>query len=143
MSHALPSATPDHVRTRYLPIAAAASLAQAAMMIPGYAEDGSFQTASWFTMVAFSLAVSLPVFAFVVPGGGTTTGLVLGGLAVLSVLAFWASVTLPLAAAAATVGWRTRQQAGEHVTRANIALGLAAISAVLVVAAIVSDAVAG
>ena len=141
MTTAVPSATPHESRVRDLGLAVAASIVQMAMMIPGYNEDGSFQTAEWFIMLAVSLAVGLLVFYFVVPRGSTVAGLVLGVLALLSVLVFWAGVTLPLAAAAAVVGWRARQ-AGEDRTRATVVLALGALSAVAVVAIIIGDAVA-
>ena len=141
MTTAVPSATPHESRIRDLGLAVAASVVQMAMMIPGYNEDGSFQTAEWFIMLAVSLAVGLLIFAFVVPRGGTVTGLVLGVLALLSVLVFWAGVTLPLAAAAAVVGWRARQ-AGDQGTQATVVLALSALSAVGLVAIIIGDAVA-
>jgi len=112
-----------------------------AMMIPGYSDQGSFQATEWFVMLAISLAIGLLVFAFVVPRGGTVIGLVLGVLALLSVLVFWAGVTLPLAAAAAVVGWRARE-GGEHRTRATVTLALSALSTVALVAIIIGDAVA-
>ena len=141
MTTAVPSATPHESRIRDLGLAVAASVVQMAMMIPGYNEDGSFQTAEWFIMLAVSLAVGLLIFAFVVPRGGTVTGLVLGVLALLSVLVFWAGVTLPLAAAAAVVERRARQ-AGEDRTRATVVLAHSALSAVPLVAIIIGDAVA-
>jgi len=141
MTTAVPSATPHDSRVRELGLAVAASVVQMAMMIPGYNEDGSFQATEWFVMLAISLAVGLLVFAFVVPRGSTMVGLVLGVLALVSVLVFWAGVTLPLAAAAAVVGWRARE-GGEHRTRATVTLALSALSAVALVAIIIGDAVA-
>ena len=141
MATAIPSATPHVSRVRYLSLAVAASLAQMAMMIPGYSEDGSFQTEEWFIVLAISLAVGLLVFSFLVPGGGAMTGLVIGVVAVVSVLVFWAGITLPLAAAAAVVGWRARQS-DEHQMPATVALALSALSAVALVVIIIGDAIA-
>ena len=142
MTTAVPSATPHESRVRDLGLGVAASLVQMAMMIPGYNEDGSFDATAWFIMLAVSLAVGLLVFAFVVPRGHAVTALVLGVLALLSVLVFWAGVTLPLAAAAAVVAWRVREGDDEHRTRATVALVLSAVSAVALVAIIIGDALA-
>jgi len=141
MSHAIPSTTPHLSRVQYLSLAVAASVVQMLMMVPGYSENGSFQAAEWLMVLAVSLAVGLLVFSFVVPGGGALTALVLGVVAVVSVLVFWAGVTLPLAAAAGLVGWRARQ-GGDHRTRATVALALSAFSVVALVAIIIGDAVA-
>ena len=43
MTSATPTATP-HSRTRLLPLAVGASVAQMLMLIPGYSDAGSFQT---------------------------------------------------------------------------------------------------
>ncbi len=141
MTTAVPSASPHMSRAGYLGVAVVASLVQMAMLIPGYSEDGSLQTGEWLSTLLLSLVVGMLVFWFAVPGGGSVTGLVLGVVALLSVLAFWAGVTLPLAAAAALIGWRARQ-AGDDRTRATIILALSALSVVAVVAIIVGDAVA-
>ena len=85
--------------------------------------------------------VAALVFVFVVPGGGAVTGVVLGAIALVSVLIFWAGVTLPLAVAAGFVGWRARQ-GGERPGLANAALVLAVVAAVALVAIIIGDAVA-
>jgi len=140
MTTAVPSAAPQMSRMRYLSLAVGASLVQMAMMIPGYSDSGSFQTMEWLTALAISLVVGLLVFAFAVPHGGTTTGIVLGAVALLSTLVFWAGVTLPLAAAAIVVGWRLRQS-GEHPTPAGVTLALGALSVVAVVAIIIGDAI--
>jgi len=141
MTSAIPSATPHMSRVHYLWLAIATSILQMAMMVPGYSEDGTFHAVEWLSVLAVSLAVGVILFAFVVPGGGTLTGLVLGGFAVVSVLVFWAGITLPLAAAAAVVGWRARQ-GGEHRTRATVTLALSGLSVVALVAIIIGDAVA-
>jgi hypothetical protein len=110
------------------------------MMIPGYSQNG-FELGSWLGALAVSLVVAALVFVFVVPGGGAVTGVVLGAVALVSVLIFWAGVTLPLAVAAGLVGWRARQ-GGERPGLANAALGLAVVAAVALVAIIIGDAVA-
>jgi hypothetical protein len=88
-----------------------------------------------------SLVVAALVFVFVVPGGGAVTGVVLGAVALVSVVVFWAGFTLPLAVAAGLVGWRGRQ-GGERPGLANAALALAVVAAVALVAIIIGDAVA-
>ena len=138
MTAAIPAATPHSSRTRLLPVAAAASLVHLLMMIPGYQDDGAFQTATWLAVLVFSLVVSVALFLFVVPRAGATTGVVLGVVAVLSCVVFWAGVTLPLAAAAGAVGWEARN--GQRRTLALVALGLAALSVVALVSIIISDA---
>ena len=141
MTTAAPSASPHTSRVRYLSLPVGASLAQMAMMIPGYSDAGSFQTMEWLTVLAISLVVGLLVFAFAVPHGGAVTGIVLGAVAVLSTLVFWAGVTLPLAAAAIVVGWRLRQS-GEHRTPAVVTLALGALGVVALVVIIIGDAIA-
>ena len=140
MTTAVPSAAPQTSRARYLGLAVGASLVQMAMMIPGYSDNGSFQTMEWLSVLAISLVVGLLVFAFAVPHGGVVTGLVLGVVAVLSILVFWAGVTMPLAAAAIVVGWRLRES-GEHRTPAAIVLALGGLSLVALVAIIIGDAI--
>jgi hypothetical protein len=140
MTAAMPSAGPSASRLRYLPVAVGASILHMLMMIPGYTEDG-FEAGAWFSVLLFSLAVGVLVFAFVVPGAGAISGLVLGVLALLTVLVFWAGLTLPLAAAAALAGWRARQR-GERVGMATAAVVLAAVAAVALVAIIIADAAA-
>ena len=141
MTTAVPSATPHVSRARYLLLAVAASLVHLAMMIPGYSEGGSFEATAWLIVLAISLAVSLLLFWFLVPNAGAVTGLVLGIATVASVLVFWAGITLPLAAASATIGWRARQ-GPDRRTLGNVALALSALSVVALVAIIVGDAIA-
>ena len=104
MTSTTPSATPDLTRSRTVIVAIAASALQMLMMVPGYNEDGSFQLGEWLVVLAISLVLSVALFLFAVPSGGVTAGIVLGALAVVSVLVFWAGITLPLAAAAAAAG---------------------------------------
>lgn len=140
MTTAAPSAAPQ-TRLRYLSLAVGASLVQMAMMIPGYSDAGSFQTMEWLTALAISLVVGLLVFALAVPHGGPRTGIVLGALAVVTILVFWAGVTLPLAAAAIVVGWHLRQS-GEHRMPAIVTLALGALGVVALVVIIIGDAIA-
>jgi hypothetical protein len=141
MASTTPSATPDLTRSRILTVAVAASVVQMLMMIPGYSEDGSFQAGEWLVVLAISLVLSVALFLFVVPRAGVTAGIVLGAVAVVSVLVFWAGITLPLAAAAAVVGWQLRRH-GNTAAGPVVALGLAALATVALVAIIIGDAVA-
>ena len=141
MTSITPSVTPDLTRSRILTVALAASVLQMLMMIPGYSEDGSLQVGEWLIVLAISIAISVGLFLFVVPRAGVTAGIVLGAIAVLSVLVFWAGVTLPLAAAAAVVGWQLRR-GGNTGKGPIVVLGLAALATVALVAIIIGDAVA-
>jgi len=109
-------------------------------MIPGYSEDGRFQAGPWFVMLAISLVVGLVLFVFVVPRAGAVTGLVVGAVALLSVIVFWTGLTLPIAAAAAVTGWRERHRSHRRGI-ATAAVALAAVSAVALIAIIILDAV--
>jgi hypothetical protein len=100
MASTSPSATSDLTRSGAVIVAIAASVVQMLMMIPGYSEDESFQFGEWLVVLAISLVLSLALFLFAVPRGGVIAGIVLGALALVSVLVFWAGITLPLAAAA-------------------------------------------
>lgn len=127
-------------RTRYLLIGAAASVAHLLMMIPGYTEDGKFQSAEWLVSLLISLVVAGLLFTFVVPGGGAVTALVLGIVALASVLVFWAGITLPLAAAGALTAWRARAT-GDSSNKATAALAVSVLAAVALIAIIIGDAV--
>ncbi len=133
-----PTASSHPTRAQLLTLAVAAPVVHLAMMIPGYSDNGGFQTTEWLVVLAISLVVSLGLFLFVVPHAGAVAGVVLAVLAVVSVLAFWGGVTLPLAAAAAAIGWRTRT--GERRRLATVTLVLAALSVVALVGIIISDA---
>ena len=141
MASTTPSATPDLTRSRTVIVAIAASVIQMLMMVPGYNEDGSFQLGEWLVVLAISLVLSVALFLFAVPKGGVTAGIVLGALAVVSVLVFWAGITLPLAAAAAAVGWRLRRD-GNTAAGPVVVLALAALATVALVVIIIGDAVA-
>ena len=65
----------------------------------------------------------------------------LGIVGLASVLVFWAGITLPLAAAAAVVGWRLRR-GGNTAAGPLVVLALAVVTAVALVAVIIGDAVA-
>jgi hypothetical protein len=138
MTAAVPSATPSASRARYLSIGVAASVLHLLIMIPGYTEKGTFAYRPWLVVLAISLVVSLGLFAFVVPRAGAVTGVVLGVVALLSVLVFWAGLTLPIAAAAAVVGWRERQHA-ERRAMATVALALGGVTIVALIVIIVGD----
>ena len=127
-------------RTRYLFIAAGAAIAHLLMMIPGYSEDGEFQVGEWLVVLLISLVVAAGLFLFVVPKGGAVSALVLAVVALVSVLVFWAGLTLPLAAAAAVISWRSRAL-GERTGMATAALTLSIVAAVALVAIIIGDAV--
>ena len=128
-------------RTRYLLIAAVAAVAQMLMMIPGYSEDGELQVGEWLIVLLISLVVSAALFTFVVPKGGAVSALVLAIIGLASVLVFWAGLTLPFAAAAAVIAWRSRAS-GEHTGMATAALALSVVAAVALVAIIIGDAIA-
>jgi len=128
-------------RTRYLLIAAAASVAQMLMMIPGYNEDGEFQVGEWIIVLLISLVVSVALFTFVVPKGGAVSALVLAIVGLASLLVFWAGLTLPFAAAAAVISWRSRTSA-ERTGMATVALALSLLTAAALAAIIIGDAIA-
>jgi len=140
MTAAVPSAAPSSSRLRYLSVAVAASVIHLLMMIPGYSEDGKFEAGAWFIVLAISIVVGGLVFAFVVPRAGAVTSLVIGVVALLSVLVFWAGLTLPIAAAAGLTGWRQRQR-GDRPGIATVAVVLAAVSTAALIVIIVGDAV--
>ena len=134
------SFTPQLTRSGSVIVASAASVIQMLMMIPGYSEHGSLQLGEWLTVLAISLVLSVALFLLAVPKGGITLGIVLGVLSVASVLIFWAGLTLPLAAAAAALGWRLRRDG--NTAGPLVALALALLATVALVAIIISDAVA-
>jgi hypothetical protein len=140
-SSTAPTATPGLTRSRALMVAIAASVIQLLMLVPGYSEDGSFQVGEWLVVLAISLVVSVALFLFAVPRGGVIAGIVLGALAVASVLVFWAGITLPLAAASAALGWRLRRD-GDTTAGPVVVLAVAALAIVAFVAIVVGDAVA-
>lgn len=135
------SAAPDLTRSRAVIVAIASSAIQMLMLVPGYREDGSFQLGEWLVVLAISLVLSVVLFLFVVPRGHVTAGIVLGALALASLVAFWAGITLPLAAASAAVGWRLRRD-GNTAAGPVVVLALAAVAALALVAITIGDAVA-
>jgi hypothetical protein len=137
----IPSADPYLTRSRSLMMAIAASVVQMLMLIPGYSEDDSFQLGEWLVVLAISVVLSVALFLFAVPKGGLTAGVVLAVLALVSVLVFWAGITLPLTAAAGGIGWRLRRE-GNTAAGPIVVLALAVVAAVALVAIIVADAVA-
>jgi hypothetical protein len=140
MTTSIPSALPGSSHLRYLSVPVAASVIHLLMMIPGYSEDGRFQAGPWFITLAISLVVGLALFAFLVPRAGAVTSLVIGVVALLSVIVFWAGLTLPIAAAATVTGWRARQR-GDRRGLATAAVALAAVSAAALIAIIIVDLV--
>ena len=140
MTTSMPSALPTSSRLRNLSVPVVASVINLLIMIPGYSKDGRFQAGPWFIMLAISLILGLALFVFVVPRAGAVIGLVLGAVALLSVVVFWTGLTLPITAAAAVIGWRERHRSDRRVL-ATAAVALAAVSAVALIAIIVVDAV--
>jgi hypothetical protein len=140
MSTSATSVATPWTRGKYLGIAVAASVAHMAMMIPGYNENGDFDTTGYLSVFLVSLVVSGLVFTFIVPRGGAVAALVLSLVALASVLIFWAGLTLPFAAAGAVAAWRARQ-AGDRAGMATAALALSVVAAVALVAIIIGDAV--
>ncbi len=132
--------TVPSTRMKSLAIAVAASVAHMLMMIPGYNEDGEFDTTGYLTVFLVSLVVSALLFTFIVPQGGAVAALVLSLVALASVLIFWAGLTLPLAAAGAVTSWRARQ-AGDRAGMTTAALAVSVVAAVALVAIIIGDAV--
>jgi hypothetical protein len=138
MTTSMPSALPTSSRLRNLSVPVVASVINLLIMIPGYSEDGRFQAGPWFIMLAISLVLGLALFVFVVARAGAATGLVLGAVALLSVIVFWMGLTLPIAAA--VIGWRERHRSDRRGL-ATAALALAAVSVVALIAIIIVDAV--
>lgn len=126
-------------RNKLLGIAVAASVLHMLLMIPGYNEDGEFQTPEFVVILIISLVVSCALFLFAVPRGGATTALILSILALVSIVVFWAGLTLPFAAAGAFTAWR-RRQAGDGSTLVTVALALSVLAAAALVAVIIGDA---
>ena len=140
-SSSRPTATLDLTRSRAVIVAIAVSAIQMLMLVPGYSEDGTFQVGEWLVVLAISLVLSVALFLFAVPRGGVIAGIALGALAVVSVLVFWAGITLPLAAASAAVGWRLRR-GGNTAAGPVVVLALAVLAIVAFVAIVIGDAVA-
>lgn len=127
---------------RLLPLGFAASLLHALMLVPGYSQDDGFEPGEWGGMLAVSLVVAGIVFLAVVPRGGPRTAVVLGALALLAgVVAFWAALAFPLAAAAIAVGRRTGPD-GQRPRAASVGLGLGALAVVATVGITIWDALA-
>ena len=98
MTTSIPSALPGLMHLRYLSVPVAASVIHLLIMTLGYGEDGRFQAGLWFFTLAISLVVGLALFAFVVPRAGAVTSLVIGVVALPSVIVFRAGLTLPIGA---------------------------------------------
>lgn len=140
MSTSIPRHSSDPAtRLHLLPYAVAASVVQMLIMIPGYSDNGSFQAGAWLTILAISLVVSVLLFAFVVPVASPVVGVIVAVVALVSVLVFWAGVTLPLAAAAGMIGWQWLHD--EQRRLAVVALVVAGVATIAMVAIVVGDAV--
>jgi hypothetical protein len=138
MTTAMPSAASSTSRLRDLSLGVAASVIHLLIMIPGYSEGGDFQAGPWLLMLALSVVVAVLLFGLVLPRAGATSGLIIGAVALLSVLVFWAGLTLPIAAAAALAGWRARQR-NDRPGIATAAVALAAVAAVALIVIIIAD----
>ena len=132
-------ASHHYSRTQLLPLGAAASVIGLLIMIPGYSDNGSFQAGAWTAILVVSLILSMLLFYFVVPAGGPVIGVIVGVVALVSVVVFWAGLTLPLAAAAGMIGWQWLSSDRNRMAWA--ALALAGISTVALVAVVIGDAV--
>jgi uncharacterized membrane protein YozB (DUF420 family) len=142
MSEAVPAGEASRASSLpLLPIGIAAAIVHAAMMIPGYHEDDKFQTGTWLVMLAIALVLAVVLFQFVVPNGGGTSALVLSILGFLSVLAFWAMLSLPLAAAGLVTALRARDR-GERDGKTTAALVIGVLALVFLVVVTVGDAIA-
>ena len=140
MSEAVPAGASSRASSLpLLPTGIAAALIHAAMMIPGYHDNGKFQTTEWLVMAAISLVLAIVLFQFVVPKGGGTTALVLAGLGLVTVLAFWAMLSLPLSAAGLMTAMRARDR-GEVDAKTTAALAIGAVAVVALVATVIGDA---
>jgi hypothetical protein len=128
-------------RLHYLPIGLAASVMHALMMIPGYREDGSFDTGPWVTMAVLSLVLATLIFTLVVPGGGASSAVVLGVFALLGTVAFWTMFSFPLSAAAGLVGMRARTRS-DNRRMATVAVVMAVVAVVATVAITIGDGIA-
>jgi hypothetical protein len=140
MSFAEPAGAASRVSSLpLLPIGIAAGVLHALAMIPGYNDNGSFDTTAWLVMAAVSVVLGAALFLFVVPKGGSTTALVLSILAFVTLAAFWMMLSLPLAAAALVTAMRARDR-GEANAKTTVALVLGGIAVVGLVAIIIGDA---
>lgn len=126
-------------RNQLLGVAAAASILHMLMMIPGYNEDGDFDAAAWVVVLVISLVVSCALFLLVVPRANPVAALVLSLVALVSVLVFWAGLTLPLAAAGGFTAWHARA-GGNRSGLVTAALAISVVAAVAVVGVIIGDA---
>ena len=95
-----------------------ASVVQMLLIVPGYSDTGDLQIGSYAVAFAISLVVAVLLFMLVVPRAGAVTAIVLGVVAIVTVVAFWLGITLPIAAAAVLVGVRERT-AGRQVGMAT------------------------
>jgi hypothetical protein len=143
MSEAVPAGEASRASSLpLLPIGIAAALIHAAIMIPGYHEDDKFQTTEWLVMGAISVVLAIVLFQFVVPNGGGTSALVLSILGLVTVLAFWAMLSLPLSAAGLVTAMRARDR-GEQDGKTTAALAIGALAVIALIAVTIGDAQSG
>lgn len=110
-------------------------------MVPGFREDGIFQTTDFVIITAISAVVAAVVFAFPVRMASTGWAMGLAVSALVSVLAFWAGLTLPLAAGAVALALRARAR-GDRPGLAQGALAVAVLAIIGLAAIIIGDALA-
>jgi hypothetical protein len=92
---------PERFRYRGLGVAVFACLGQVVGVVPALTTPAGFDLATWlFVPVPFAVVSTLLVFLWVLPRVGSRGALVLGLLALASLLVFRLGVTLPLAAGA-------------------------------------------
>jgi hypothetical protein len=114
---------------------AAASVALAIVLVAIGAYGGDEDDTSYFLIAsAIVIAVAVVLFWGIVPritrpGLG---GLIIGILAVVSLVVFWLGLPSPLAGAATVLGLAARES-GSEVGKGNAALALAAIAVVAAV----------
>jgi hypothetical protein len=140
MSEAVPAGAASRASSLpLLPVGIAAAFIHAAMMIPGYHHDDKFQTSEWITMTVISVVLAVVLFQFVVPKGGGTSALVLSILGLVTCIAFWAMLSLPLAVAGLVTALRARDR-GETDGKVTAALAIGVIAVVALVALVIGDA---
>lgn len=129
------TAVQNPTRTRALPMAAGGAVIHMLLLAPAYGQDDDFAIVMWVGMAALGTVLTWPVYARVVPGAGARTAAVLGALCALSVVFFWAAVTVPLAGAAALAAAAARRREDSPALSAVGVLGaLAGLVGIAVIA---------
>jgi hypothetical protein len=119
---------------RRLPFAIGAIVVSAILTAIGtYSGTDSHQTRQFLVVLAVTLAVTAILFVGVVPrfDGSARAALVLGILAVVSVLVFWLGVPVPVAAAATFIALTAREREDQSRGETTAALALSALAVVL------------